>query len=313
MRKRIIFPSNNQGKSRLEGYNFNGYPIHKFRNINDPGPTIPLWPYSCGLDEWRKECFRERTFSDTFAVEYVQSGVFIFQQNHITMKVNPGEIFLVHLDQDNSMRCETDFAMKRTIIMRGGLLRSALTASGLTRISRIVPETHEKIDRIFDRIYELCGESSQESRREMSVLCYSLLVELAGQSVIGQRPAELQRALEYIHGHLDAPMSLDELIRHSGVSGATLHRQFRKFMKTSPIDYYLDQKLERAKVLLENHLYSVKEVAEILHYASPQYFASQFRKKYGVPPKSFKIRITYDSAQKIQLNARMLAVHEKST
>ena len=290
MKERISFKGGKLGKSRLEGYNFGEYPIHKFRYINDPGPTYPLWAYSYGLDEWRRECFRKRTFSDTFAVEYVQKGVFIFQQNNITMKVNPGEIFLVHLDQNNSMRCETAFATKQTIIMQGSLLRPTLETLGLNRIDWIAPETHEKIDRIFDRIYELCGESSQESRREMSVLCYSLLVELAGQSVIGQRPAELQRALEYIHGHLDAPLPLDELIRHSGVSGATLHRQFRKYMKTSPIDYYLDQKLERAKVLLENHLYSVKEVAEILHYASPQYFASQFRKKYGVPPKSFKIR-----------------------
>ena len=174
--------------------------------------------------------------------------------------------------------------------MRGALLRSALETLGLTRISRIVPETHERIDRIFDRIYELCGEASQESRREMSVLCYSLLVELAGQSVIGQRPAELERALNYIHGHLNEPLTLADLIRHSGISSATLHRQFRKYLKMSPVNYFLDQKLERAKVLLENHLYSVKEVAEILNYASPQYFASQFRKKYGAPPRSFKIR-----------------------
>ncbi|MBO4630381.1 MAG: helix-turn-helix transcriptional regulator, partial [Lentisphaeria bacterium] len=68
--------------------------------------------------------------------------------------------------------------------------------------------------------------------------------------------------------------------------------QFRKYLKTSPIHYFLDQKLERAKMLLENHPYSVKEVAEMLNYASSQYFASEFKKKYGVPPKNFKCRIS---------------------
>ena len=290
MPHRVFFQGRNQGRSKLEGYNFNGYPVHKFRTVNQPDQIYPLWAGSCGLDEWRKECFRKRTFSDTFAVEYVQTGVFIFQQNNIMMRAEPGMIFLVHLDRNNSMRCETDLATKRTVIMHGPLLRTALETLGLTRIDLISPADPDRIDAIFDRLYGLCGETTQDSRREMSIACYSLLVELAEQSTIRRRPPELQRALDYIHGHLDEPLPLDELVRHSGVSGATLHRQFRKYMKTSPIDYYLDQKLERARALLENHQFSVKEVAEQLHYASSQYFASQFRKKFGVPPKSFKFR-----------------------
>ena len=279
-----------RGRSRLEGCNYGKYPIHKFIYINDPEPIYPLWPFSCGMDEWRKECFRKRTFSDTFAVEYVQTGVFIFQQNNITMRVNPGEIFLVHLDQNNSMRCETDFATKRTIIMHGSLLRSILETLGLNRISLIVPADHEKIDRLFARLDELVRKKKPEILQEMSTVCYSLLLELAGQSVILKRPAELQKALNYMHNHLNEQLALDELVRHSGVSRATLHRQFRKHMKTSPIDYFLDQKLERAKMLLENNLHSIKEVAEMLNYASPQYFASEFKKKYGMPPKNFKLR-----------------------
>ena len=144
-----------RGRSRLEGCNYGSYPIHKFIHINDPGPMYPLWPFSIGPDEWRKECFRKRTFSDTFAVEYVQTGIFIFQQNNITMQVKPGEIFFVHLDQNNSMRCETDFATKRTIIMKGSLLRSVLETLGLNRISMIVPAEHAKIDRLFARLEEL--------------------------------------------------------------------------------------------------------------------------------------------------------------
>ena len=291
MRERIHINYAPPGKSRLEGCNYGAYPIHKFRYINEPGPTYPLWPFACGTDEWRKECFRKRTFSDTFAVEYVQKGVFIFQQDNITMKVNPGEIFLVHLDRNNSMRSETAFATKKTVIMRGSLLRPSLEALGLNRIDRIVPGERERIDRIFDRLYELCGESTQESRHEMSTLCYSLLVELTEQATVLEHPAELQRALEFMNVHLNDPLALAELVHYSGASRATLHRQFRKYLHTSPISYFLDQKLERAKMLLENNRYSVKEVAEQLHYASAQYFASEFKKKFGLPPKRYKLRI----------------------
>ena len=291
-KKTITYQNKIQKKSRIEGNNFGEYPIHKFRYINDPGPMYPLWAFACGIDEWHKECLRKRFFSDTFAIEYVQKGIFIFQQNNITARIKPGEIFLVHLDQNNTMRCETEYATKQTVIMRGALLRSALEALGLNRINQIIPKELERIDRFFGRLYELCGESSAESRREMSELCYSLLVELAEQATVQLRPEPLQRALEYIHEHLNEQLPLKKLVQYSGVSRATLHRLFRKFLTTSPIDYFLDQKLERAKMLLENNLYSIKEVSALLNYASPQYFASEFKKKYGVPPKNYKLWIS---------------------
>jgi len=290
MPEHIRFIEVRRGKSWLGGYNYGPYPLHKFSIINKPDPVYPLWTPSCGLDEWRRECYRERRFSDTFAVEYVQQGVFIFQQNNLTMRVNPGEIFLPHLDMDNSIRCETAFAVKKTVIMEGPLLRQILEMLGLTRVDMISAGDHARLDGIIDRLYELNGENTQESRRESSILCYSLLVELAEMITVCRRPPELQRALEYIYNQLESTMSLQDLVRHSGASSATLHRQFRRFMNTSPVAYYLEQKLERAKTLLESHSYSVKEIAELLHYSSPQYFASEFKRKYGFPPKHFKCR-----------------------
>ena len=292
MDRRLFFQGHGTGKSRLEGYNFGRYPIHNFRHINDPDPVYPLWASIFGTDEWRKECFRKRTFSDTFAVEYVQKGVFIFQQDNITMRVRPGGIFLVHQGRNNSMRCETAFALKRTIIMRGPQLKPILETLGLDRIHMIELNDRSRIDRLFARIDELAEDTTPAGRRDSTIACYSLLVELAEQAAVRHRPPELERALEYLQGHLNEPLRLAELVRHAGVSSATLHRQFRKYLKTAPIDYFLTQKLERAKSLLENHQYSIKEVAQMLNYASPQYFASEFRKKYGVPPKFFKYRIT---------------------
>ena len=43
--------------------------------------------------------------------------------------------------------------------------------------------------------------------------------------------------------------------------------------------------------MTEQKMLTVKEVAEQLHYASSQYFASEFKKKYGIPPKNCKLRI----------------------
>ena len=158
------------------------------------------------------------------------------------------------------------------------MLPQTLSVLGLDRVDVISSPEHTSLDHYFDRLYELNGQNCLESRRESSVLCYSLLVELAEIATIRQRPVELQKALDYIHSHLTEPVSLDELVSYAGTSRATLHRQFRKYLQTSPVNYLLNQKLERAKSLLQTHPYSVKEVAEMLCYASSQYFAAEFKK-----------------------------------
>ena len=291
MAMRKHFQGISRGNSVLRGYNYGVYPKHNFRSINAPEHIYPFWASSAGLDEWHCKCYRERKNSDTFAIEYVREGVFIFQQNNITYRVLPGEIFLVNFGKDCSMRCETEFALKKTVIMDGVLLPQTLSVLGLDRVDVISSSEHASLDHYFDRLYELNGENRLKSRRESSGLCYSLLVELAEIATIRQRPEELQRALDYIHSHLTEPLSLEELVRHAGTSRATLHRQFRKYMQTSPVNYLLDQKLERAKSLLQSHPYSVKEVAEMLCYASSQYFAAEFKKKYGFSPKTIKCRL----------------------
>ena len=288
---RKYFHGRVRGNSVLQGYNYGGYPKHNFRSINEPEHIYPFWTSSVGPDTWHRECYRERKNSDTFAIEYVQEGIFIFQQNNITYKVIPGEIFLVNFGKNNSMRCETEFAVKKTVIMEGIMLPQTLSVLGLDRVDVISSPDHAQLDHYFDRLYELNGENRLESRRESSVLCYSLLVELAEIATIRQRPVELQKALDYIHSHLTEPVSLDELVSYAGTSRATLHRQFRKYLQTSPVNYLLNQKLERAKSLLQTHPYSVKEVAEMLCYASSQYFAAEFKKKYGVSPKTVKCRL----------------------
>ncbi len=276
------------GESKLFGYNYGVFPKHHFLHPARTGgikEDYPIQILSTGFDEWHRECFRQRINSDTFAVEYVQEGIFIFRQDDATLRINPGEIFLVQFGSDNSMQCETETAVKRTVIMTGSLLRRSLEIMGLTRVNRIIPTDRSRIDGIFDRLYAHSRKGEFADYREACKECYALLMELSAQNVAAHRPKELQRTLEFIHEHLSEHLTLARLVQHSGVSSATLHRLFREYLKTSPIEYCLEQKMERAATLLRHHIYSVKELAAEMNYSSPQYFATEFKKRFGVTPK----------------------------
>lgn len=292
MTQRTKFNTPSTGKSKIEGYDFGKYPKHKFKSWSNLLTKYPVFPVSCGYDEWCKECYRERTFSDTFAIEYVQKGTFIIQQNNIIKRVAPGEIFLVHLDSDSSMRSETEFATKRVIIMEGPLLRQIIENLKLDKVSIVAASDAQNFIHYFDELDELVKKISDENRLKASCLCYSFLLELAKMAKENQHPAELQKALEYIHNHIDCRLTLENIAQNAHTSISTLHRQFRQCLNTSPVNYLIDCKLERAKLLLSNHFYSVKEIAELLSYSSPQFFAREFKKKYGISPKAFKMQLS---------------------
>jgi len=280
-----------EGETKLFGYNYGKYPKHHFLHPARTGEITADYPIqilSTGYDEWHKECFRQRINSDTFAVEYVQEGVFLFRQDDATLRIHPGEIFLVQFGVNNSMQCETETAVKRTVIMTGSLLKRSLEIMGLDRVNRIVPGDRARIDAIFDRLYAHSQKGDIAEYREAYKECYALLMELSAQNVATHRPKELQRALEYIHEHLSDHLTLARLVQNTGVSGATLYRLFREYLKTSPIEYYLEQKMERAATLLRHHIYSVKELAAEMNYSSPQYFATEFKKRFGITPKQVK-------------------------
>ena len=93
LKKYVNFKSPISKKSTLDGYNYGEYPNHDFYYIYDNVPLYPVFINFCGYDIWHKECLRKRTFSDTFAIEYIQKGGVLFQQNNIKMRVNPGAYF----------------------------------------------------------------------------------------------------------------------------------------------------------------------------------------------------------------------------
>ena len=62
----------------------------------------------------------------------------------------------------------------------------------------------------------------------------------------GAAPRAVRRAIAFIEDHLDAPVTLADIIAASGVPGRTLLKQFEDQRGTSPMRYLRERRLERA-------------------------------------------------------------------
>lgn len=104
------------------------------------------------------------------------------------------------------------------------------------------------------------------------------------------KPDDVERihyAKEILLSNLDNPPSLMELARQVGLNDCTLKRGFRLVFGTTVFGYLHHHRLEQARKLLVAGEISISQAARSVGFSSRSYFATAFRKKFGINPKEF--------------------------
>ncbi|MBD2091394.1 helix-turn-helix transcriptional regulator [Microcoleus sp. FACHB-1515] len=104
------------------------------------------------------------------------------------------------------------------------------------------------------------------------------------------KPDDIDRihhASEILLKQLNNPPSLLELARQVGLNDCTLKRGFRQVFGTTAFGFLHDRRLEQARQLLAERRLNVSEVARQVGFANRSYFATAFKKKFGMNPKEY--------------------------
>jgi AraC-like DNA-binding protein len=97
--------------------------------------------------------------------------------------------------------------------------------------------------------------------------------------------ARIHHASDILRSRLENPPSSLELAQIVGVSGRTLRRGFRELFGTTVFNYLTFMRMEQAERLLREGNRSVAEVANLVGYSHLGFFASVFKRQYGICPK----------------------------
>jgi AraC family transcriptional regulator len=98
-------------------------------------------------------------------------------------------------------------------------------------------------------------------------------------------------ALDYIHGNIEAELSLDVLASIASMSRYHFARTFKEVTGSSPHKYVSLKRLEHAMRLLCDEMRSAGDIATTLGYSSQANFARAFRKVTGLSPIEFRQRL----------------------
>jgi AraC family transcriptional regulator len=100
---------------------------------------------------------------------------------------------------------------------------------------------------------------------------------------------KLRAAVDYIHEHLGAELSLDHLAAVVGMSPYYFARLFKSSTGLPPHQYVIARRVERAKGLLRDaRRFPLADIAAEVGFSSQSHFTHHFKRLVGVTPRCFR-------------------------
>lgn len=98
----------------------------------------------------------------------------------------------------------------------------------------------------------------------------------------------VNKAIVLLRTKIDEHLSMQKLANELQVSYAWFRKMFKLYTGIAPGQYFIQLKIEKAKMLLIDPSKSVKEISNELNFESAFYFSKLFKEKTGSSPDHYK-------------------------
>jgi transcriptional regulator GlxA family with amidase domain len=102
---------------------------------------------------------------------------------------------------------------------------------------------------------------------------------------LGVRHPKLIQVIQSMEANLEEPLSRADLAQAAGLSSRQMERLFAKYLKKSPARYYVELRLNRARLLLLQTNMSVIDIALACGFVSASHFSKCYRDFFGKTPR----------------------------
>ncbi|SEO62705.1 AraC-type DNA-binding protein [Flavobacterium sp. CF108] len=111
-----------------------------------------------------------------------------------------------------------------------------------------------------------------------------IIIQTVNQPDLTSIIATQMYLIENIEDHFP---SIKLLAEKANMSESKFKTLFNKITGSTPNMFFIENKLLRAKELLETKQFSISQISDQLNFTNNSYFASKFKEYFGVSPKTF--------------------------
>lgn len=210
-----------------------------------------------------------------FGLSFCVSGQLTYTMGSRQIQSDPGHAIL--LPQGGSYRIHGD---KEGVFPVINFHCTGLDCDGIQSFSLANPQSCLRDVEALRNLLRLGG-----SRMQIFSTFYGLLDKLSD----GRHSADpLVPVIRCIEEHLADP-SLDNqfLSQHAHISETYLRKLFQRHYRTTPKQYILELRLQKARLLLADTTLSVTEVAYKSGFSSVYHFCKAFKARTGITPTGY--------------------------
>ncbi|WP_282605412.1 GlxA family transcriptional regulator [Pelagibius sp. Alg239-R121] len=102
-------------------------------------------------------------------------------------------------------------------------------------------------------------------------------------------PARLRDAIVLMERNLEQPLTIGAIVSQLGLSQRQLERLFRTHTGVSPVRYYVDVRLDRARGLVTQTELPIVDVAAACGFGSAVQFTRTYKRRFGLAPSRDRI------------------------
>ncbi len=252
-----------------------------------------------------EECIPEHTYGpatrDHYLLHFVHSGKGTYYCDNKSYTLSAGQGFLISPNMITSYRADCEHPWTYSWIgFNGTNAESYLNQMGLSVESPVFAYRDQSaFMQIFSELKTLNRNTVVGQIRMIGYLYMLLallmenasLLSIQGKAFFSSKEEYIKNAVTYIQTNYSAKISVEEIAGYIGLNRSYFGAIFKEYTNSTPQDFIVDFRVDKAKKLLLNTSLSIGDVARSVGYEDPLTFSKLFKKKVGVSPNTYRKNI----------------------
>ena len=98
---------------------------------------------------------------------------------------------------------------------------------------------------------------------------------------------QLAKILQFMQNNLHRKLTLQEIAAQGNMSIRTANRLFQSLLKTSPLQHFMELRMEDAAKKLCNNIQPISHIAYQYGFSDSNHFTTAFRRHFGMSPREY--------------------------
>ena len=152
-------------------------------------------------------------------------------------------------------------------------------------LKNILSNDIRSLIRLYDEINEL---NYLDNSMQLTLIFRCLMLQLKSNLMMISTNKTVLKIKKFLLNNLSEKISLDDIGNLTHFSPIYCDVLFKKECNCSIIEYYINEKIKKAKIMIIESCLSLVEVAHRLGFDDYNYFSRLFKKKTGYTPTQYK-------------------------